>query len=240
VTSPDEDAPKATVVAASKAVKDTGNTLALIPLPSATTNPLLPATSSPAPTPRSLQDIESFALNATNANDRQVIVMTAARSQETAVRSLDFASPQCGSLDVAVSAPLATASELKKSLASKYSCRVENVNALESRRQLLSALLTDQVQLAVLPQTDPSIYDNGLVALEDPRNLFPNELVTPYLSGDLQNTEVAAIANRVSEKITENTMAELTRATTGDGALSAREAAREWLIDQGLMTQEQK
>lgn len=240
VTVPADTAPAATVVAASKAVESTGNTLAIIPLPTASTIPLVPTTSSPSPTPSALKSIESFALNPTKANDRQVVAMTAARAQETAVKSLDFASPKCASLGAAMSAPLDVAEEFKKELADKYSCRVQNVNSLDSRRQLLSALLTDQIQLAVLPQTDPSIYDNGLVVLDDPRNLFPNQTVTPYLSGDLQNTDVAAIANKVSEKITETTLADLTRATTGDGALSAKDAAREWLVDQGLMTAEQK
>lgn len=235
VTVQAENAPATTVDAASKAVQTTGNTLAIIPRSAPTANPLLPPTASASPTPSALKDIESLALRPTGANDRQVLVMTAAQSQKTAVTSMEFAGPKCSTLSAAVSAPLAQAEELKKELEEKYSCRVENVNALDSRRQLVSALLTDQIQLAVLPQTDPSIYDNGLVVLEDPRMLYPSQTVTPFLSEDLRKTDVAAIADRVSEKITENTMSELTRVTTGDGALSAREAAHEWLVDQGLI-----
>ncbi|APF41554.1 glycine betaine ABC transporter substrate-binding protein [Neomicrococcus aestuarii] len=239
VTVPAESAGASTPEAAAKSVQSTGNTLALIPILDESGNLLAPQSSSSASATAPTDTVSDLALNTTNASDRQVVVMTAAESQETAVTSLEYAGPQCEGLSAAVSESLKVAEAFKESLESTYSCRVSTVNSLDTRRQLLSALLTDQIQLAVVPETDPSLYDNGLVILEDPRNLFPEQKVTPFLSEDLQETDIESIANRVSEKITENTMAELTRATTGDGAVSAQEAAREWLTAQGLVTADQ-
>ncbi|MBD4513134.1 ABC transporter substrate-binding protein, partial [Xanthomonas citri pv. citri] len=83
-----------------------------------------------------------------------------------------------------------------------------------------NALLTDQVQAAVLRSSEPVIQDDGLVALEDPNRLFRPEHAVVVGSENLSDQAVSGV-NAVTADLTTEDLTTITRLTGGgDPAMS--------------------
>lgn len=98
----------------------------------------------------------------------------------------------------------------------------------------LKALLDGTVQVADIYSTTPSITDNGLVTLEDPKNLFASQQVVPILTKSKVKGEVEGTVNAVSKKITTKTLLAWNKRTGGDEKADPKTVATDWLKEQGL------
>lgn len=97
------------------------------------------------------------------------------------------------------------------------------------------ALLDDDVQVANIYSTTPSIVENDLVTLEDPENLFAAQQIIPLLRSDIASDEVQEVLDAVSAVLTTEALLELNARHVGDGKPAAATVAREWLEDNDLI-----
>ena len=98
----------------------------------------------------------------------------------------------------------------------------------------LKALLDDQVQVADIYSTTPSIIDNGLVTLKDPKNLFASQQVVPIVSTDKASDEVKTILDGVSSTLTTEDLLQLNKQVSGSSKTDPQVAAEDFLKSKNL------
>ncbi|MBI5160802.1 MAG: ABC transporter substrate-binding protein [Micrococcales bacterium] len=98
----------------------------------------------------------------------------------------------------------------------------------------LKALLDGTVQVADIYSTTPSILDNKLVTLEDPKNLFASQQIVPILTASKAKGDVADTVNAVSKKITTKTLLQWNKRTGGDEKADPKTVATDWLKQNGF------
>jgi osmoprotectant transport system substrate-binding protein len=98
----------------------------------------------------------------------------------------------------------------------------------------VKALTSGKVDMADIYSTTPSIAENHLVTLEDPKNLFAAENVIPLIRHDARAAEVDAVLNAVSAKLTTEALIDLNRTYIGPSKPRASDVAKDWLTKNGL------
>lgn len=96
----------------------------------------------------------------------------------------------------------------------------------------VKALADGDVELAIIYTGDPSIAENGLVALEDTEGLFLASHVVP-VAGDAVGEDAAAVVDAVSAELTGEELLELNRRSVGE-QLPAATIAEDWLAGRDL------
>ncbi|WP_027478989.1 ABC transporter substrate-binding protein [Gryllotalpicola ginsengisoli] len=97
----------------------------------------------------------------------------------------------------------------------------------------LSALLKNQVQLADIYSTTPSIKQNHLVTLADPEHMILAQNVVPLISSAKASDKVASVLNTVSKAVTTDELIEMNTKSSVDKE-SAQQIAKEWLAEKKL------
>jgi osmoprotectant transport system substrate-binding protein len=98
----------------------------------------------------------------------------------------------------------------------------------------LSALLNNTVQVADIYSTTPSIIENKLVTLKDPKNLFASQQVVPIVGKAKASDDVAAVLNSVSSKLTTEDLLKLNQQVSGSSKTDPQAAAKAFLKEKGL------
>ena len=98
----------------------------------------------------------------------------------------------------------------------------------------LKALTSGKVDVADIYSTTPSITENKLVTLEDPKNLIAAQNVVPLIRDDAESDKVEQALNAVSQKLTTEALLELNTAFAADSKPTAADVARDWLKKNGL------
>ena len=98
----------------------------------------------------------------------------------------------------------------------------------------VKALTSGQVDVADIYSTTPSITDNDLVTLTDPKNLIAAQNVVPLIRKDAESDTVEKTLNAVSAKLTTDALLELNKAFAADSKPTAADVAKEWLSKNGL------
>lgn len=98
----------------------------------------------------------------------------------------------------------------------------------------VKALVDGKVKAANIFTTSPAITANNLVALEDPKNVFPAQNVIPLIREDKVTDQVKEALNAVSEKLTTEELLKLNTEVSGDAKKEPKKAAQDWLKDKGL------
>ncbi|HWM33467.1 MAG: ABC transporter substrate-binding protein [Actinomycetota bacterium] len=99
----------------------------------------------------------------------------------------------------------------------------------------LSDLLADNIQVADIYTTTPSIKQNDLVVLDDPKNLIAAQNIVPLFNAEFADDDFAALLNSVSEKLTTDELLSLNEISAGDDKPSPEQVAKDWLTAQGLL-----
>jgi osmoprotectant transport system substrate-binding protein len=97
----------------------------------------------------------------------------------------------------------------------------------------LKALLDNTVQAADIYSTTPSILDNKLVTLTDPKNLFASQQVVPIVTAR-KASKISALLNKVSAKLTTKDLLEFNKRTGGDEKADPKTVASDWLKANGF------
>jgi osmoprotectant transport system substrate-binding protein len=83
--------------------------------------------------------------------------------------------------------------------------------------QTVAALKSDEVQIALMFSTDPSIEANGFIPLLDDKHLQDAENITPVIRTEKLNDEVRRLLDAVSARLSSDTVTELVGKVVIDG-----------------------
>ncbi|WGL51572.1 ABC transporter substrate-binding protein [Nocardioides sp. BP30] len=98
----------------------------------------------------------------------------------------------------------------------------------------LKALTSGKVDVADIYSTTPSISQNHLVTLSDPKNLVAAQNIVPLIRKDHDNAQVDAVLNAVSAKLTTQSLLDLNTKFNGPDKPKAADVAGDWLKANGL------
>ena len=98
----------------------------------------------------------------------------------------------------------------------------------------LQALLGNQVQVADIYSTTPSILAKKLVTLKDPKNLFASQQVVPIYSAAKDSSKLTDALNTVSSTLTTQDLLSLNTKVSGVQKQDPQKAAQDWLAGKNL------
>jgi osmoprotectant transport system substrate-binding protein len=176
-------------------------------------------------------------LEPSKAEDKDAMVVTKATAEKYQLKSIEDLAKVCKDLTMAAPATFETRSYGFPGLKKNYNCELKGLKPFSDGggNLTLQALLSDEVQVADIFTTTPSIADNDLVVLEDPKNNFKAQQVLP-LYNDAKVTDKAKEAlNNVSKTLTTDDLINLNRAVSGSQKQNAKDAAAAWLKDKGIV-----
>jgi osmoprotectant transport system substrate-binding protein len=175
-------------------------------------------------------------LTPAKAEDKDAMVVTRATAAKYQLKSIEDMAKVCSELTIGAPATFAERAYGLPGLKEKYNCVPKKLEPFSDGGGplTLKALLTDQVQVADIYTTTPSIADNDLVVLEDPKNNFIAQQVVPLVRSASVSDAAKNALNAVSEKLTTQDLMSLNRAVSGNQKQSPADAAKAWLKDKGL------
>lgn len=175
--------------------------------------------------------------DASKAEDKDAMVVTKATAEKYQLKSIEDLAKVCS--DIVIGAP-ATFSERAyglPGLKKNYNCEPKKLEPFSDGGGplTLKALLDDQVQVADIYTTTPSIADNDLVVLEDPKNNFIAQQVIPLFNKSKMTDAAKSALNSVSSTLTTEDLINLNRAVSGSQKQAAKDAAASWLKEKGIV-----
>jgi osmoprotectant transport system substrate-binding protein len=96
----------------------------------------------------------------------------------------------------------------------------------------VNALKGGSIDAADIFSTDPSIAANNFVSLQDPKNMFAAQNITPIVSSANNTSTITSAANAVSAKLDTATLASLVSKVAGGS--QPDDVAKQWLSSVGL------
>lgn len=123
---------------------------------------------------------------------------------------------------------------------SRWETRFKDVYGLEFKEwkptgpTTADALKDGSIQVGNVFTTDPKMVANDLVALQDPKNIFPAQNVTPLLHKASATEAIRTTLNGVSAKLTTESLLGMMQQINVDKDEPAT-VAKEWLTSNGLL-----
>jgi osmoprotectant transport system substrate-binding protein len=176
-------------------------------------------------------------LNAAKAEDKDAMVVTKATAEKYQLKSIEDLAKVCSEIVVGAPATFAERAYGLPGLQKNYNCAPKKLEPFSDGggAVTLKALLSDQVQVADIYTTTPSIADNDLVVLEDPKNNFIAQQVLPLYNKAKMTDKAKEALNAVSKQLTTEDLINLNRAVGGSQKQNQKDAAAAWLKDKGLV-----
>jgi osmoprotectant transport system substrate-binding protein len=172
------------------------------------------------------------------AEDKDTLAVTEATAQKWSLKSI---------ADLAKHSP-----EVKVGAPSEFQTRVTGLTGLKDDYGLdiapvnfvaisdgggpatVKALTDGTVTAANIFSTSPSIEQNKLVVLEDPKNTFLAANVVPLVASQKMSNELKTVLDAVSAKLTTEALIQLNTAVEGNKGIDPDEAASKWIKDNGF------
>ena len=179
--------------------------------------------------------LKATAYDLADAADSDSINVTKSFASKHGLTSIADLS-KAGSVTIAANPEFATRPDGFKALKSVYGLDDIKFRAINDGggNTTLKALLDDQVQAADIYSTTPSIIDNGLVTLKDPKNLFASQQIVPIVSTDKASDEVKTILDSVSSTLTTEDLLQLNKQVSGSSKTDPQVAAEDFLKSKNL------
>ncbi|MDQ0768426.1 osmoprotectant transport system substrate-binding protein [Pseudarthrobacter defluvii] len=176
-------------------------------------------------------------LDAAKAEDKDAMVVTKATAEKYQLKSIEDLAKVCSDIVVGAPATFAERAYGLPGLKKNYNCVPKKLEPFSDGGGpvTLKALLEDKVQVADIYTTTPSIADNDLVVLEDPKNNFIAQQVLPLYNKAKMTDKAKQALNSVSSTLTTDDLINLNRAVSGSQKQDAKTAAMAWLKDKGIV-----
>lgn len=175
-------------------------------------------------------------LDPAKAEDKDAMVVTKATATKYSLSSIADMSKVCSDLVIGAPATFEQRAYGLPGLKDKYNCVPKQFQPFNDGGGpvTLKALLSNDIQVADIFTTTPSIADNDLVVLDDPKNNFIAQQVVPLVNTANLSDAAKKALNAVSSKLTTTDLINLNRAVSGNQKQSPADAAKAWLKDKGL------
>lgn len=182
--------------------------------------------------PSSVEILDSAA-----AEDKDSVTVTAETAEKYNLKTLADLKPVAGDWTIGAGSEFKTRTQGGVGLKKVYGVEFGKFQPLDAGAQatLLKLLKDDKVQAANLYTTDPAIVADKLVVLEDPKNLFSSQNVTPLVYKSAVNDTAKAALNGISAKLTTEDLLEMMKKLVTDKE-DASDVAKEWLTSAGLVS----
>ncbi|MEN3262280.1 ABC transporter substrate-binding protein [Sodalis endosymbiont of Spalangia cameroni] len=168
------------------------------------------------------------------AQDSDVLAVTAKTAEKYHLKTIADLQPVAGQLVLGGPAEWKTRREGVRGLKEVYGLTFKSFKVLDVAGPLtLSALVNNQIQAADMTSTDPAINACHLVALEDPKHLFPAQNIVPLIAADKVSPEVEITLNAISKALTTEDLIEM-NGKLADFA-SIDQVAHDWLVQHKLI-----
>ncbi len=176
-----------------------------------------------------------IALEQSEAEDKDTLSVTQETATEFSLATIDDLVPVAGELSVAAGPEFAERFQGLVGLEEVYGITFAEFIPLDAGGPLtLEALLSGEVDVANIFSTNSAIETEGLVVLEDTKNLYIAQNIVPVLRESVSNDTVESALNAVSAALTtENLTAALAQVTVDK--MSSADVAEQFLADNGLV-----
>ncbi len=177
-------------------------------------------------------------LEASEAENKDSLVVTQATADEHSLKSIKDLAPKCGDFIMAGPPEFQERAYGVKGLEEKYNCTFKSFEPINdgSGPLTVQALTSGDVQVANIFTTTPAIEDENLVVLEDPQNNFIAQQVLPLTAPDRLPQEAQDALNEFSGKLTTQDLIDLNRKVSGEQQMNPADAAAEWLSENGYQS----
>ena len=179
--------------------------------------------------PAALEPLGLVALTPSPADSGEAVVVAPAFATATGASSIADLAPLSATL--IVGARTGFDEQYFEALEKKYGVVGLGFQSIDGDASVSVAdLIGDLVQATSISMTSPLIAASELVVLDDPKDLFVAQNVTPLLSANLLTDEIEDLLNEVSAKLTTRELRGLNLAYAHDDKPTAAEVARSWLV----------
>jgi osmoprotectant transport system substrate-binding protein len=174
-------------------------------------------------------------LTSAAAENKDSVVVTSDTASKYRLKSLADLAPVAKDLVLGGPPEFKTRTQGVVGLTSTYGVTFKEFKSLDTAGPItVAALKKGDVQAANLFTTDPAVPENGFVVLDDPKNLFSSQNVTPLVNKAKVNDTVRGVLNALSAKLDTTTLAALDKKVISDKQ-DAEAVAKSWLTAQGLV-----
>ncbi len=173
-------------------------------------------------------------LNSSAAQDKDSVTVTSATAAKDHLTSISDLGPYAKTIVIGGPPEFLTRADGIVGLKKIYGLTFKQFQPLDEAGPItVAALKNGKVQAADLFTTDPSILLNKFVVLQDPKNLFAAQNVTPLVCKKSTTPAMAAALNAVSSKLTTAGLLQMDKLTGVDKEDYAT-VAKNWLSQHGL------
>lgn len=175
-------------------------------------------------------------LDSAEAEDKDSVTVNPQTAAKYDLKSIADLKPVAGELIIAGPSEFETRQHGLKGLKEVYGLEFKKFQPFDAGAQstLVKLLVENKVQAADLFTTDPTIQQNKLVVLEDPKNVFSAQNVTPLVHKESVNDTARTALNAVSAKLTTQSLLDMMKRIVIDKD-DQEKVAEDWLKKAGLV-----
>lgn len=175
-------------------------------------------------------------LDAAPAEDKDALVVTQATATKYNLKSLEDLAKVCSQLTIGGPPEFATRGYGLPGLKAKYNCVPAKFTPISDTGGPLTvkALLNNDVQVADIFTTTPSIKENNFVVLTDPKNNILSQQVIPLIKSSAVDAKAQEALNKVSALLTTDDLIALNTQVSGSAKMDPSAAAAAWLKEKGI------
>jgi osmoprotectant transport system substrate-binding protein len=173
-------------------------------------------------------------LTSSKAEDKDSVTVTKATADKYRLKTLEDLRPVAKNLVLGGPSEFETRTQGVVGLKAVYGLEFKGFKSLDTAGPItVAALKKGDIQAANLFSTDPAIKANSFVPLEDPKNLFGAQNVTPLIYKSGVDDAGRKALDSVSSKMDTDTLATLVKRLVVD-KVDASVLAKEWLTTVGI------
>ena len=187
--------------------------------------------------PDAVSELGLAVLDAAPAQDADALVVTPEFSSKNNVTEIGDLAAIAGDITIGANTEFEGRPYGRDGLESVYGVTGWKFKAIDDYGGpgTLSDLLANNIQVADIYTTTPSIKQNDLVVLKDPKNLIAAQNIVPLLGKDFATDKIADLLNPVSAALTTDELLSLNEISAGDDKPSPEQVAKDWLTDNGFL-----
>ena len=172
-------------------------------------------------------------LTPSNAQDSDIVAVTQATADHDKLASIADLAHHAKGMVLGGPPEWKTRKEGVVGLKNIYGLTFKSFKTLDVAGPLtLAALVNGQVQAADMTSTDPAMKESKLVALKDPKNLFPAQNIVALIADKKTNATVASALDAVSAALTTEDLIAMNARLNNHDSFDA--VASDWLAAHGL------
>ena len=187
--------------------------------------------------PAVLEPLGLRVLDPAPAQDSDALVVTPEFASAHGLKTIADLAPIAGEITIGANTEFENRSYGRPGLESVYGVSGFKFKAIDDYGGpgTLSDLLAGTIQVADIYTTTPSIKQNKLVVLDDPKNMIAAQNVIPLLNEDAYSDKLAKLLNAVSAKLTTAELLDLNEISAAPSKPSPEKVAGDWLRENGFL-----